>query len=120
MHFRVRGQNLQVLRTVYATERKTSRTKVVCRIPKSNLKIPADVVDSLTEDERSELEYFLSTYRNTQILRQKLSAHQLPEIISEVVDYYNHIGDSVEKDIIRSFMAQAALDLRRAGGEVTD
>lgn len=113
MHFRVRGNKIQVLRSVYDPGLQRSQSRTLCVISKSTLKVSDDAMVDLSETERAEIESFLASYRNTQLLKQKLTAHQLPDTVADVVEYFNLLEDGAEKDVIRNFIAQAVLDLRR-------
>jgi hypothetical protein len=117
MHFRFRGSGIQILRSTYDPATKRSSTKAVGVVPTATLAVKHAILEELTPAERQELDDFLTTYRNTQVLKRRLAAHQLPETIANVIEYYKSVTDQAEKDRLHSYIVQSIIELRRGSSD---
>lgn len=113
MHFRVRASGIQLVRAG-RDEAGKATNKVLGTVPKSTLELREAVARNLTAEERGAFDAFVARYRNTQGLKQRLAAHEFPDTVAAVVEYYDQLADGEEKDAIRGHIAEALTYLRRA------
>jgi hypothetical protein len=112
MRFRVRSSGIQVIRSTPHPSGKGQKGSFVGNIPKGSLELKDKLRSSLTRDEIKEVENFIETYKNTAQLSGKLAAFQILDTVAKAVDYFKASASETEKDVLRSFFAQAILDLR--------
>ena len=79
MHFRERGQIVQVIRTTYDKGSKKGKNEIVGRLAMPNPVISDDLQNALTAEERGEVESWIKGYGHVQALRRELAAHTLAE-----------------------------------------
>jgi hypothetical protein len=79
MHFRVRKNAVQVVRTQYDAERKRARSTIVGRVPLTDLKISDEFAAACTPEELTEVRAWLRNYGEFEKLKQEYSAKSLPQ-----------------------------------------
>jgi hypothetical protein len=114
MHFRERGPSIQIIRTVYDPETKRARHEVVGRLSRATLRLPDAVVDKLSAKEKAEINAYIEHAKSVDLLRRKLTAHSLPQTVTEAVDYALGVEDEAERDRLDVQFAEAMIQLRRA------
>jgi hypothetical protein len=112
MRFRVRSSGIQVIRSTPNPDGKGQKGSVVGNIPKGSLELKDKLKSALGRDEIKEVEDFIETYKNTAQLSAKLAAFKILDTVAEAVDYFKTSASEAEKDVLRSFFAQAVLELR--------
>jgi hypothetical protein len=114
MHFRHRGPSIQLVRTKYDPETKRAMQEVVGRVPRASFRLPDDVAAKLSAEETAEVNAYIERAKTLDLLRQKLAAHSLPQVIDEAIEYARNVEDEAERDLLRAQFAQAIVALRRA------
>ena len=113
MHFRERGPSIQIIRTVYDPEIKRGRHEVVGRLSRATLRLHEGVADKLSAAEKAEVGAYIEHARSVDLLRRKLTAHSLPQTVTEAVDYALGVEDEAERDRLAVQFAEAMIQLRR-------
>ena len=102
------------MKSTYDADAKKTSNKVVAKIPRATLRVKDEDTNGLSDREKAEIDAFIERYKNTEALQQRLYAHKLPEIVSDVVRFLSTLEDVAEKEVIASQIAQAMVELRRA------
>lgn len=79
MHFRERGQMVQLIRTTYDPKTKKGTNQIVGRLTKANPKVTEAVESALTPQERKQLSAWLAGHATLQRLRRELAVRSLTE-----------------------------------------
>ena len=82
MHFRLRKNVVQLVRTMYNPDTKKPKTVVVGRMPLKEPKLSAELRRKLTDDEIAESEEWIQGQFRTDSLKEELAALTLSESIS--------------------------------------
>ena len=82
MHFRLRKNVVQLIRTSYDPAKKKPRAAVVGRMPLSQPKLSPELKRKLTEAEIAEAEEWIGGQYRLHSLREELAALTLPESIT--------------------------------------
>ena len=93
MHFRLRKNVVQLIRTSYDPDRKGPRTKVVGRMPLSRPKLTRELKKKLSEDEITEAEEWIEGQYRLNSLRDELAARTLPESIAAAHRWFTYNAD---------------------------
>lgn len=115
MHFRQRGNVIQLVRTAYDAEKKGPKSEVVGRLPKRAKEIPEELRAKLTPQEIGELTTYMEQTREIEELQRKLAAHTLRQTVAQAIEYAEGVTDEAEQDRLRAIFADAVVALRRAG-----
>ena len=102
------------MKSTYDADAKKTSNKVVAKIPRATLRVKDEDTKGLSDREKAEIDAFIERYKNTEALQQRLYAHKLPEIVSDVVRFVSTLEDAAEKEVIAGHIAQAMVDFRRA------
>ncbi len=79
MHFRERGQVIQIIRTVREANSKKGKNEIVGRLPKSKLQISEELATVLTAEERKEVTAWIKGHATAERLKKELAVRTLPE-----------------------------------------
>ncbi len=82
MHFRLRKNVVQLIRTSYDPATKKAKTAVVGRMPLKQPKLSPELQAKLTEDEIAEAKEWIEGQFRMNSLKEELAALTLPESIS--------------------------------------
>ena len=93
MHFRLRKNVVQLIRTSYDPDRKKPRTAIVGRMPLSQPKLTRELKRKLTEDEIAEAEEWIDGQFRLNSLEEELAARTLPESISAAHRWFSRNAD---------------------------
>ena len=93
MHFRLRKNVVQLIRTSYDADNKKPRTKVVGRMPLSQPKLTRELKRKLTEDEIAEAEEWIDGQFRLNSLKEELAALTLPESLSAAHRWFSRNAD---------------------------
>ncbi len=94
MHFRLRKNVVQLIRTSYDPAMKKPRTKVVGRMPLSEPKITSELKNELTEAEIAEAREWIDGQYRLNSLKEELAAMTLPESISAAHRWFTRNADN--------------------------
>jgi hypothetical protein len=79
MHFRERGNVVQIIRTTYDAALKKGKNEIVGRLAKSNPQVTKTLEGALKPEERKELAAWLEGYATLGRLKRELAVRTLPE-----------------------------------------
>ena len=94
MHFRLRKNIVQLVRTVYNRDTKKPRTVVVGRMPLKQPKLTPELKRKLTADEIAEAEEWIEGHHRMNSLKEELSALTLPESIAAANRWFSRNTDN--------------------------
>lgn len=79
MHFRERGQIVQIIRTKYDAALKKGKNEIVGRLVKANPKITDELAAALTKEERKEVAAWIEGHAKVGRLKGELAVRTLQE-----------------------------------------
>jgi hypothetical protein len=79
MHFRDRGNMIQIIRTSYDAESKKGKNEIVGRLVKSNPQISEALEAALSVEERLELTAWLAGHATLERLKREFAVRTLPD-----------------------------------------
>jgi hypothetical protein len=88
MHFRERGQIIQVIRTVYDAGSKKGKNEIVGRLTKSNPQVSDELKAALTADERKELATWMQGHATIVRLNRELAVRTLAERLALAEEWF--------------------------------
>ena len=94
MHFRLRKNVVQLVRTSYNPDSKRPKTTVVGRMPLSQPKLSPELKGKLTEAEIVETEEWIEGHYRLNSLKEELAALTLPESISAAHRWFSRNADN--------------------------
>jgi hypothetical protein len=94
MHFRMRKNVVQLVRTSYNPDTKKPRTLVVGRMLLKQPKVSAELRSKLTEDEIAETKEWIEGQFRMSSLKEELAALTLPESISAAHRWFSRNADN--------------------------
>ncbi len=94
MHFRLRKNVVQLVRTLYNPDTKKPRAVVVGRMPLKQPKVSPELRSKLTEDEIVEAEGWIEGQFRLNSLKEELAALTLPESISAANRWFSRNTDN--------------------------
>ena len=89
MHFRERGQIVQLIRTSYDSKSKKGKNEIVGRLEKANPKISEALEAVLTTEERHELADWIGGYAAKERLKRELAVRTLPEQLALAKEWFS-------------------------------
>ncbi len=66
MQFRIQGQRVQCIRSIYDADIKRCKQKLIASFPKWSAKIPSDELEGLTDEEHQELSVWWASRKDSQ------------------------------------------------------
>jgi hypothetical protein len=94
MHFRERGQVVQIIRTSYDSGSKKGKNEIVGRLVKANPQITPALEAALTPEERKELDVWLGGHATVERLKRELAVRTLSEQLGLAEEWFaDHKGD---------------------------
>lgn len=94
MHFRLRQNVVQLIRTSYNPDTKRPKAVVVGRMPLKQPKLSPELKSKLTEDEIAEAEEWIDGQFRIDSLKEELAALTLPESISAAHRWFVRNADT--------------------------
>jgi hypothetical protein len=88
MHFRERGQIVQIIRTTYDQGSKKGKNEIVGRLMKNKPEISDALRKALSTEERREVETWIKSYASVMPLKRELAARTLPESLALAEDWF--------------------------------
>ena len=113
MHFRLRKNVVQLVRTLYNPDTKKPRTVVVGRMPLKQPKLLPELESKLTEDEIAETEEWIEGQFRMNSLKEELAALTLPESISAANRWFSRNTDNPAATAIALQLLPAFKTLRK-------
>jgi hypothetical protein len=113
MHFRVRKNVVQLVRTTYDASEKKPKATVVGRIPLDRPEITDELRVLLTPSEAEELQEWVSGQHRMTMLREELAALSLAENLELADRWFARQGDSRAAAAAAAAMLQAWQSLRK-------
>jgi len=94
MHFRVRKNVIQLVRTTYDGSTKKPRAAVVGRMPLDNPALTAELTARLSEAEIAETQTWIGSQHRVAVAREELAALTLAETLELANRWYLRNGDA--------------------------
>jgi hypothetical protein len=117
MHFRERGQGIQLFRSSVDPETSKTTETVFGSIPKRTLEIDPALMEQATPEEQAEIRAFLERYKQILAAKAQAEVYSLPEVVRTAVRYLEGLSDPNERGMLRDMMLDASRRLRRAARE---
>ena len=95
MHFRVRKNVVQLIRTTYDESKKKGSSSIVGTIRLANPDLSEELRQLLTAEEVAAFEAWLQTHHRVDVLRDELAALTLAEAMGQAERWFEREGDSV-------------------------
>ena len=113
MHFRVRGNVIQCVRTTYDAASKKPKAQVLGRVRKANPQIEDELRLSCTPDELAQLEAYLKNEHTLTQLQMELAARNLTSNIDLAAEWLSLSSSSIENEVLAFDILKATNRLRR-------
>lgn len=113
MHFRVRKNVIQLIRTTYDAGKKKGVNTVVGTVKLAKPVIAADLAAMLTPAEAAEFDTWLKTQHRADSLREELAALGLAETMASAECWFARTGDSLAARIAAADIVAQWQSLRR-------
>ena len=113
MHFRLRKNVVQLVRTSYDADAKKPKTAVVGRMPLREPKLSPELKSKLTEAEIAEAENWIEGHYRLNSLKEELAALTLPESISAAHRWFARNADNPAAGAIMPQLLPALRGLRK-------
>ena len=94
MHFRIRKNVIQLIRTTYDVDKKKGVNTTVGAVPLSAPELKADLRSQMSGDEILAFESWVATQHRTNLLREELAAMTLAESLALADKWFEKHGDS--------------------------
>ncbi len=104
MHFRERGNVVQVIRTKYDAGSKKGKNEIVGRLVKANPQISEALEKTLTTEERKELATWLKGHATSERLKRELAVRTLPEQLAFAKDWFKTQKGEDARDLAASLI----------------
>ena len=113
MHFRDRGQVVQIIRTKYDPASKKGKSEIVGRLAKVSPKISDELKAALSSEERKEVATWIEGNASVAQLKRELAARTLQEQLSLAEEWFTvHKGDDAR--VLAAGLIPAWVRLRMA------
>jgi hypothetical protein len=113
MHFRERGQVVQLIRTTYEPGSKKGKSQIVGRLVKANPQVSDELKTELSIEERKEVATWIEGYGGIVQLKRELAARTLQEQLALAEEWFSdHKGDDAR--ILAAGLVPAWVRLRLA------
>lgn len=113
MHFRVRKNVIQLVRTTYDSATGKPRAQVVGRMPLAAPEVTPQLRESLTASEIVEAQSWISTQHRTAMAREELAALTLGETLELANRWFNRNGDATVSAAVAAQLLPPWQALRR-------
>lgn len=114
MHFRVRRNVIQLIRTSYDAGKKRGVNTTVATVKVTEPVLTAEIRALLTQEEIESFERWLTRHRHVEELKEEVAAMALVESLAAAQRWFEREGNSfIARDVAQDVMAQW-LSLRRA------
>jgi PHP family Zn ribbon phosphoesterase len=94
MHFRVRKNVIQLIRTKYDDGKKKGVNTIIGTVKLAKPELSADLRQNLTAEEIAAFEIWVKTHHHTDMLREEIAALTLTESINLAEKWFEREGNS--------------------------
>ena len=94
MHFRLRKNVVQLVRTLYNPDTKKPKTVVVGNMPLKQPRLSPELLGKLTDEEVAETEKWIAVQYRTSSLKDELAALTLSESVSAANRWFSRNADN--------------------------
>lgn len=112
MHFRIRGNNVQVVKSE-ADESGKKRPLAVGSFKRQSTEIPAELSDKLSKEELAEVKSWMEFNAHANATKAKAAAFGLPEQIALTAEWLNSV-DKTEATFVVDSILESMRVLRKA------
>jgi len=95
MHFRVRKNVIQLIRTTYDGSKKRGNNAIIGTVKLVSPELSDELRGALTAAEITDFETWLKTHRRSDALREELAALTAAETMAQAEKWFEREGDSV-------------------------
>ena len=113
MHFRLRKNVIQLIRTTYNESKKKGDNLIVGTVKLSNPKLSDELHAKLTADEITAFELWVTTQHHTEMLRAELAALTLAETMLLAETWFEREGQSIAARTAATDIMSVWQNLRR-------
>lgn len=114
MEFRIRGNVLQLLRTVEDAATGRPKRELIGRIPKELDRLPAEIARRMSAEEVAAFENYSAQSAMAEALRGRLAAHEIDATAAAAAAYLGACTDEKELAVLRMRAAEATALLQAA------
>ncbi len=111
MHFRIRSNGIQLIRTTYDADSKRGKSEVVGGVQRRSMKLSDQVAAKLTEEEKQQFDAFAESYRNSVALQAKVYAYQIADIAQQAIAAAE-AAEGPDHDMMVANLMAAASEIR--------
>lgn len=115
MHFRMRSNVVQLIRTTYDADSKRGKNEVVGTVQRRNMTLTDQVAAKLTEEEKQEFNSFAAAYHNTIALQAKVYAYQIGDITQQAIAAAE-AAEGPDQEMMVANLTAAAMEIRKYVG----
>lgn len=112
MHFRLRTNAIQLIRTTYDAQTKRGKSEVVGTVPRRSMTLSDEIAGKLSAEEKAGFEAFVAGYKNTAVLQAKVHAFQIVDIVNQAISAAE-ASEGIEQDLILANLSDASQTLRK-------
>jgi len=112
MHFRMRSNVVQLIRTTYDADSKRGKNEVVGTVQRRNMTLSDQVAGKLTEEEKQEFNTFAAAYHNSTALQAKVYAYQIADIAQQAITAAE-AAEGPDHDMMIANLTTAASEIRK-------
>jgi len=112
MHFRFRGNNIQVVKSQLDPKTGKAKSIPLGSINRANLAVSEKLSGNCSPDELKEIEAWVSRYRGVDDLKHKVAALTLPEQIAAAMQWFKQASPDEGREPAEEILASIAI-LRR-------
>jgi hypothetical protein len=88
MHFRERGQVVQVIRTSYDKGKKKGKSEIVGRLVKANPQVSEALAAALAPEEHKEVQAWIAGHATVEGLKRELAVRTIPEQLALAAEWF--------------------------------
>ncbi len=114
MHFRDRGNSVQVVRVTYDEGTKKPKQTVLGTIPKRTMEPEPAVMQAASAEEKAEIARWIERNREVVAAKTLAEVHSLPDVVRAATRYLETVTDETERSLLQDMMMEASKRLRRA------
>lgn len=112
MHFRMRSNVVQMIRTTYDADSKRGKNEVVGTVQRRNMVLSDQIAAKLTAEEKQEFETFAEAYRNSTALQAKVYAYQIADIAQQAIAAAE-AAEGADHNMMIANLTAAASEIRK-------
>jgi hypothetical protein len=120
MHFRIRKNVVQLVRTRYDPATKGPRAEIVGRVPLDAGEVPTELRAKLTDEERQQADDWFGHNQRTLLLREEMAARTLAETLAAANRWFLRQDDLEQHRWIADGILPELASLRKTIKRVLD